>query len=85
MRWGGKVQAGAAGLFGAVVLVHCLWILALAFRIVRVLGERARGGGPGLWSGLLEAVAVAAGVWFLLALLGLIALAVWFRVQRTRP
>lgn len=85
MRWGGKVQIAAAGLFGAVVLVHCLWILALAFRVVRALGERARGGGPDLWPGLLGAVAFGAGAWFLFALLGLIALAVWFRVQRTRP
>lgn len=84
MRWGGKVRIAAAGLFGAVVLVHCLWILALAFRVVRALGERARVGSD-LWSGMLGAVAFGAAAWFLLALSGLIALAVWFRVQRTRP
>lgn len=84
MRWGGKVQIAAAGLFGAVVLVHCLWILALAFRLVRVLSGRARGG-PDLWSGLFGAVAFGAAAWFLFALLGLLALGVWFRVQRTRP
>lgn len=85
MRRGGKVQIAAVGLFGAIVLLHCLWILALAFRVVRVLGERAGGGGPSLWSGLLGAVAFGVGAWFLLALLSLIGLAVWFRVGRTRP
>lgn len=60
MRWGGKVRIIAVGLLGAIVLVHCLWILALAFRVVRVLEERARGSGPGLWAGLLGAVALGA-------------------------
>ena len=85
MRRGGKVQIAAVGLLGAIVLVHCLWILTLALRVVRVLAERARSNAPGLWWDLVGAAAIGVGVWLTLGLLGLSVLAVWFRVQRTRP
>ena len=79
-----KIWIGAATLLAGVVLAHCVWILAVGVRIVRLLLEtspaRVR-----FWSALVGAAAVGAVAWLTVALVGVGALALWLRVQQVRP
>ena len=79
-----RIWLAAATLLGGVVLAHCIWILAIGARIVRLLLEappaRVR-----LLPALIGAAAVGAAAWLVVAIAGVGALALWLRVQRVRP
>ena len=79
-----RIWIAAVMLLGGVVLAHCVWMLALGVRIVRLLLEtppaRAR-----FWSALAGAAAAGAAAWLTVAIVGVGALALWLRVQRVRP
>ena len=80
----GRICLAAAALLAGAVLAHCVWILAIGVRIVRLLVE-APPSRDRLLSALVAAGAIGAAAWLTMAMLGVGALALWFRLQRVRP
>jgi hypothetical protein len=70
----------------AVVVVHCVAVLAAALRLGQLMSAHLRSAGVGHLVGVLAGAALAAAVaWLLLAALGVGGLALWLRIQRVRP